>query len=370
MNSSNPLDKQTLTAIGLMSGTSMDGIDAALLETDGSRISVFGPRLGQPYDPEFRSRLAEVVADRAVAATVEQELTARHAAIVRTLLEDNGLSPADIDVIGFHGHTTSHEPERRRTTQIGDGAALARELGIDVVGQFRQQDVAAGGEGAPFAPLYHAALCQEMTHPIAVLNLGGVGNVTWINTGINETDGAADILAFDTGPANALIDDWVQRGTGALMDEDGRLAGAGAVKATALAQLMNNPYFDRLPPKSLDRDAFSVEAIEGCSVEDGAATLTAFTVETVGRAVDHLPVPPGRWIVSGGGRKNPVMLAMLQDRLGVSVEAAEAVGWDGDAIEAQAFAFLAVRSLKGLPLSVPGTTGVPRPMTGGTLYRS
>lgn len=344
----------------------MDGIDAALLETDGVKISAFGPRLGLPYDPEFRGRLAEVVAGRAGRDTVEGELTTRHAAVVQTLLQDNGLSVTDIDVVGFHGHTTSHEPETRRTTQIGDGAALALELGIDVVGQFRQQDVAAGGEGAPFAPLYHAALCQEMPHPIAVLNLGGVGNVTWINA----ADDTTDILAFDTGPANALIDDWVQRRTGALMDQDGRLAAVGTVRASAIAQLMDNPYFDRLPPKSLDRDAFSIAAIEAFSLEDGAATLTAFTVETVGRAVDHLPVPPAHWIVSGGGRKNPVMLAMLRDRLGVSVEPGETVGWDGDAIEAQAFAFLAVRSLKALPLSVPGTTGVPRPMTGGTLYRS
>lgn len=343
----------------------MDGIDAALLETDGETISAFGPRHGTSYDPAFRSCLAAVVAGDAPPDSVEAELTERHGAIVKELLKDNGLSSDEIDVVGFHGHTISHEPEHRRTIQIGDGAALARDLGIDVVGQFRQEDVAAGGEGAPFAPLYHVALCKDMAYPVAVLNLGGVGNVTWIGG-----NGRDDILAFDTGPANALIDDWVQRHTGALMDEGGKLAAAGTVKAEVLAQLLDNSYFDREPPKSLDRDEFSVVPIEGCILEDGAATLTAFTVETVGMALAHLVVAPTQWIVSGGGRKNPVMLAMLRDRLKVTVEPAEKIGWDGDAIEAQAFAFLAVRSLKGLPLSVPGTTGVPRPMTGGTVYRA
>ncbi|WP_354075044.1 anhydro-N-acetylmuramic acid kinase [Constrictibacter sp. MBR-5] len=358
---------RTMRAIGLMSGTSMDGIDVALLETDGERVQAFGPRTTLPYAPGLRAALGDLVGDaqRAEhdpAGDLVAALTDAHADAVRGLLAESGVAAADVDVIGFHGHTVLHRPERRLTRQIGDGARLAAATGVDVVCDLRAADVAAGGQGAPLAPLFHRALAAGLVQPLAVLNLGGVGNVTWL-------DGAR-VVAFDTGPGNALIDDWVRRHTGEACDRDGRLAAAGTAQARPLQRLLDNGYFGRPPPKSLDRNDFSGDAVFGLSVEDGAATLTAFTVASVARALRHLPAPPKRWLVTGGGRHNPVLMQMLADDLAVPVDPVEAVGWDGDAIEAQAFAFLAVRSLRGLPLSLPSTTGVPAPTTGGVLHRA
>ena len=229
--------------------------------------------------------------------------------------------------------------------------------------RFRHADVATGGQGAPFAPVYHQALARDVPGPLVVLNLGGVANVTFISGNSDEM-----LLAFDTGPASALLDDWVRRHTGAAFDEDGRIAGSGAVDAGALATLLAHPYFDQAPPKSLDRNAFSLAAVAGLGLADGAATLAAFTVDSIARAREHLPAPPVRWLVCGGGRHNATLMAGLRGVLGVPVDPVEAVGWDGDALEAQAFGFMAVRSLRGLPLSFPGTTGVPRPMLGGEVH--
>lgn len=356
------------TAIGLMSGTSMDGIDAAILTSDGHRIGMLGPALTVSYDSDFRARLRGVMGapDGADIAGVERELTERHAAAVARLLAEAGRTAAEIDVVGFHGQTILHQPAQGRpgdgrTLQIGDGALLARLTGIPVVNEFRSADVAAGGEGAPFAPAYHAALTAQLGRPVAMLNLGGVGNVTWIG-------GETDLLAFDTGPGNALIDDWVHRHTGATHDADGRLAARGRADRVRIDTVLEGPYFQRRPPKSLDRDDFSASLAEGLSLEDGAATLAALTVACVAKAADWFPKPPLRWIVTGGGRRNPVIMEGLRAVLGVPVQATEDLGWDGDALEAHAFAYLAVRSLAGLPLSFPGTTGVPHPLPGGVLH--
>jgi anhydro-N-acetylmuramic acid kinase len=258
-----------------------------------------------------------------------------------------------------------HEPENGRTWQIGDGALLARLTGIDTVSDFRSADVAAGGQGAPFVPLYHQALAAALAErPLAVLNLGGVGNVTWVGAGAEE------LMAFDTGPGNALLDDWALRHTGRPVDADGRLARSGRVDRAALDALLLHPYFDRPAPKSLDRDAFASTPVHGLAPEDGAATLVAFTAAAVARARDILPAPPRRWLVTGGGRRNPAIMAALAEALARPVEAVESVGWEGDVLEAQAFAYLAVRSLAGLPLSLPSTTGVARPMPGGRLDRA
>ncbi|MGE4218530.1 MAG: anhydro-N-acetylmuramic acid kinase [Alphaproteobacteria bacterium] len=356
---------KTVLALGLMSGTSLDGIDAALVETDGEAVAATGAAITVPYDPALRERLRCILGSRgpsAEVAAVEAALTDAHADAVRALLRAAGVAPERVAVAGFHGHTILHDPAGRRTWQIGDAARLAAATGIDIVHDFRTADVAAGGEGAPLAPAFHAALARMLPGPLAVLNLGGVGNLTWIS-------GAAPLLAFDTGPGNALIDDWVKRCTGAICDMDGRLAARGRVQESILSMLLGHPYFERIPPKSLDRDAFDPSPVHALPVEDGAATLAAFTAAAVERAVAHLPAPPLRWLVTGGGRHNPTLLAMLRTRLGVAVEPVEAVGWDGDALEAQAFAFLAVRSLRGLPLSYPGTTGVPQPQPGGRLTR-
>jgi anhydro-N-acetylmuramic acid kinase len=349
------------TAIGLMSGTSMDGIDAALLRTDGDAVVEPGPHLTVPYTTGFRDRLRACLGDIGDVADVQRELTERHAEAVARLLESAGLGAGAVDLIGFHGHTILHAPDERRTWQIGDGALLARRTGIPVVDDFRTADVAAGGQGAPLVPLYHRALAEALGKPLAVLNLGGVANVTWIG-------GDGTVIACDTGPANALIDDWVLARAGLPYDDGGRLARAGRVDETALARLLAHPFFDRPAPKSLDRDAFDPAPVAGLSTEDGAATLTAFTVRAVARVVAHLPQAPRRWLVGGGGRLNAALMAGLADALGVPVEPVDAVGWNGDALEAQAFAYLAVRSRLGLPLSVPGTTGVPRPLTGGRFH--
>jgi len=358
-----------LTAIGLMSGTSMDGIDAALIETDGDEIFAFGPTASAPYDAIFRQRLKSLAGRRPDDApeteAAVRDLTERHAEVVLSLVRDAGLAPADIDLLGFHGQTVFHDPGAGETFQIGDGALLAELTGIDTVADFRSADMAAGGEGAPLAPVYHVALSRPLERPLVVLNLGGVANVTWISP-----DGGA--LAFDTGPANALIDDWMQQRCGQSRDEGGRLARSGNVDEEALGWLMDNDYFDAPAPKSLDRDAFAtaLETLNDLSDADGAATLTAFTARSVARARAHFPAPPLRWLATGGGRHNPSLMAALRRALDADVEPVETVGWDGDALEAQAFAFMAARSVAGLPISYPQTTGVSKPTTGGRLFKA
>jgi anhydro-N-acetylmuramic acid kinase len=354
------LDKQIFRAIGLMSGTSMDGVDAALVETDGHTYVRAGPHVTLPYTPGFRGRLRAVLGttgESAMARDVAVELTATHADAVNSLRQRH---PGDIDLIGFHGHTIHHDPARRYTRQIGDGPALARAAGVRVVDQFRIADVAAGGQGAPLVPLYHQALAAELPKPLAILNIGGVANVTYLGSG--------DPIAFDTGPGNALLDDLFLKRTGKPLDQDGAAAARGQVNHAALAQLMDHPYFTAPIPKSLDRNAFSSAAIDGLTLEDAAATLVAFTVGAVAAARDKLPAAPQRWLVAGGGRHNAAIMRALRQVLEVPVDSVESVGWDGDALEAQAFAYLAVRSIKGLPLSLPTTTGVEQPMTGGTLH--
>ena len=344
-----------------MSGTSLDGIDAALIETDGTTIARLGPWLTTPYDDDLRERLRDALGVTGPVDDLARDMTLAHAEAVRALLIGNGREPGDIRVVGFHGHTIDHRPADGVTRQIGDGALLAAETGIDVVADFRAADVAGGGEGAPFAPLYHAALCQGMERPVCVLNIGGVANLTWIG----ENDA---LLAFDTGPGNALIDDWVRRHTGGTMDTDGVLAASGTARPSTVAAYLDDPYFTRAPPKSLDRLDFTLGNVAGHAPADGAATLVAVTCAAVARAVDHLPAPPKRWLVTGGGRHNPVIMASLSAMIAASVDPVERVGWNGDALEAQAFAFLAMRSLTGLPLSLPTTTGVAQPTTGGRLF--
>jgi len=353
-----------LRVIGLMSGTSLDGVDAAWIETDGERVARFGPALTLPYDPGLRGDLRRLldlapnlVADDPFLTDVVARLTARHAEAVAAIGQ-----PADL--IGMHGQTILHQPARRRTWQVGDAAELARRAGLPVVHDFRSADVTAGGQGAPLAPIYHAALAADLARPIAVLNIGGVANVTWIGA-----DGA--LLACDTGPGNGPLDDWVARHTGAAFDIDGALAAAGRPDLDVLASLLMHPFFDRQAPKSLDRLDFSrvlaTSGLTSLSAADGAATLVAFAARAVGRA--PLPSPPTRWLVTGGGRHNRAIMAALRTLLGVPVDAVETVGWDGDGLEAQCFAFLAARAQRGLPLSFPGTTGVAHPTCGGRLTR-
>ena len=357
-------------AVGLMSGTSLDGINAALIETDGrDQVRSLG-FYSMSFDAEARAVLRAAV-DAALAMpapgpnpaieAATRLSTDAHIAAVRALLRDNG--DGAVDLIGYHGQTIAHRPDRGWTWQIGDGEAMARTLGLPVVDDFRSADVAAGGQGAPFVPIYHQALTARLVRPTAVLNLGGVSNLTWIGA-----DGT--LLAFDCGPGNGLIDEWVRLAGLGNYDEDGRLAAAGSVLPEALAKLMDRPFFDLPPPKSLDRHDFTIDAVRGLSHADGAATLTAFTAEAVARGLGLLPSSPAELVVAGGGRHNPVLMAAIARARGLEPVPADALGWNGDAIEAEAFAYLAVRSLDGLPLSFPGTTGVPRPMTGGRIHQA
>ncbi|QGP81329.1 anhydro-N-acetylmuramic acid kinase [Sphingobium sp. CAP-1] len=360
-----------MLAIGLMSGTSRDGIDAALIETDGEGQVAAVEFHAMPYDEGFRLRLAEAC-QRAMAmerpgfepliASVEAELTERHVQAVADLLGRSGHIAEDVGVIGFHGHTLAHRPDRGWTWQIGDGAALAGAFGIPVVADLRSADVAAGGQGAPLMPVYHRALADGLEKPAAVLNLGGVANITYIGP-----DGT--LIAFDTGMASGLIDNWMQTHGDAAYDMDGATAARGTVDAARLAGMMADPWFTAPPPKSIDREQFSIDAVRGLALEHGAATLTAFTAAAVARGIDHLPQRPARIHVAGGGRHNKTLMAMLAERTGAQVLSVDGLGWDGDALEAQGFAYMAVRHLKALPISFPGTTGVAVAMTGGVLFR-
>lgn len=364
-------------AIGLMSGTSLDGVDVALIETDGERIAGFGPTGYRPYSDDERELLRTALQEGAglkdrwsrpgVLTEAESFVTRVHAETVEDFLRIEHIDKSDVAIVGFHGQTVLHRPAARLTVQIGDGPALARRLGIPVAHDFRAADVAAGGQGAPLVPVFHQALARvlDRAHPIAVLNVGGVANVTFVDGG--------DPVACDTGPGNALIDDFMRARTGAPLDRDGDQAAKGRADEAFVAGVLANPFFDLPCPKSLDRNAFAFANIglPDFSLVDGAATLSALTAASVARIVRKLPAPPRAWIVAGGGARNPTLMRMLAERLKpASVETADAVGWSSQSIEAQAFAYLAVRTLIGLPITFPRTTGAPKPMPGGLIARA
>jgi anhydro-N-acetylmuramic acid kinase len=321
-----------------MSGTSVDGVDVALIETDGEIVSAQGPAVTLAYDQPVRKLIRDAFganAPNAATRAAEQAVTERHAEAVRRWSTETGIALSSIDVVGFHGQTITHRPERRFTWQIGDGAALAKALGVKVVNALRSADVEAGGQGAPLVPVYHAALARDLPKPLAVVNVGGVANVTWI--GAND-----ELLAFDTGPGNAPIDDWCMRRAGLRFDTDGALASSGDVDRGRLERFSEHRFFARMPPKSLDRGDFNDEWAEGLSVADGAATLTQGTARAIALAARHFPAPVSQWVISGGGARNPTLLRAI---------AAETRG----------------RIVTASDLAFPGTTGVSRPLTGGKL---
>lgn len=362
----------TKRAIGLMSGTSMDAIDVAYIDTDGVAQVHPGPARSFPYFVEDRALLRAALSEAAMLppvpgeraarpgllAAAEAMVTARHAEAVESFLAAENLS---VDIIGFHGQTVIHRPAEQFTLQIGDGRALARRLGLAVVYDFRAADVAAGGQGAPLVPIYHQALAQAagLAGPVVVINIGGVANLTFIEAG--------DPIAFDTGPGNALIDDLMQRRAGLPMDQGGGVAAAGKVDSAVLAELLGHSYFDKPPPKSIDRNMFSAAPTDALSLPDAAATLTAFTAQGIVRGLAHLPSEPALAIVCGGGAHNLTLRWDLMQRLPCGLIVAEALGWSTDAMEAQAFAYLAVRRLQGLPITFPTTTGVGTASPGGVI---
>ncbi len=355
-------------ALGAMSGTSMDGVDAAMVLTDGEAVHAFGPSAYRPFSAAERACLIAAQGRWPGEPGVDAAASVVEAAHADLLARFEGAA-----VVGFHGQTLAHDPRGRGTHQAGDGAVLAAVLGLPVVWDFRSADVALGGEGAPLAPFYHFALARRLgAGPVAFLNLGGVGNLTWADPGAPAPEAPGALLAFDTGPANAPIDDLMRSRRGLPHDEGGRLAARGRVAEAVLADLLTHPYFARRPPKSLDRNAFAdlVAAVAGMPDADAAATLTAAAAACAADGVALLPTRPARLLVTGGGRLNPVMMATLGALLpDIAVMPVEDVGFDGDMLEAQAFAHLAVRVLRGLPTSCPGTTGVPAAVGGGRVSR-
>lgn len=358
------MSEKIYRAVGLMSGTSMDGIDAAIIETDGHTLNKVLGGNTYPYNPEFRKKLRFVIDNHNNDyADVEKELTLLHAEAVKDVLQKLNLKTEEIDYVGFHGHTIYHAPAKGITIQIGDGALLAKEIQIPVVNDFRSADVKAGGQGAPLVPIYHQALVTGKEKPIAIVNIGGVANVTWI--GKNE----GDLLAFDTGPGNALLDEWIEEKTGDSFDKDGAIASSGKVDSKLLAEFMDDTFYKVFPPKSLDRkDLKNIDKQYSIKTEDGAATLAAYTAETIISAEKFFPYPVKRWLITGGGRHNTAIMRYLRNKLAVPVDTIDSIGPNGDLVEAQAFGFLAVRSILGLPISFPGTTGIKEDKCGGKIY--
>lgn len=370
---------RVLTAIGLMSGTSMDGIDIAVVRTDGDSIVDRGPSAGYAYDPRFRERLKQGLEDArsilkreerpGTLADLERDLTLRHALAVRMFLQENNILPDNVNVIGFHGQTVLHRPDQALTVQLGDGDLLARETGIDVVYDMRANDMAHGGQGAPLIPAYHAALARglskvgEIATPVVFVNIGGISNLTYIGAG-------EEIVAYDSGPGNTLIDQWVEAHAGIPYDQGGMIASEGGVLRELADRYLSHPFFSAEKRRSLDRNDFAPPAAGDASLEDGARTLAHVTAAGIVRSARHLPANPATYIVCGGGRLNSVIMSdlhALAEAEGARVLAAEALDLNGDSMEAEAWAYLAVRSRYGLPLTYPGTTGVSCPVSGGRL---
>jgi anhydro-N-acetylmuramic acid kinase len=360
---------ETLRALGLMSGTSLDGIDLAVIETDGEAVKALGPWRTVAYDDAVREAIRAVLgaASRSAATDhADRLVTEAHREAVTAFLGETAAEGRAIDVIGFHGQTITHRPDQRFTWQIGDAAGLSRAVGMPVVGDFRSADVAAGGQGAPLVPVFHKALAEQAVRagqvrlPVAVLNIGGVANVTWVGP-----DGA--LLAFDTGPGNAPIDDWIRRHGAGPFDRDGAVSRQGTPDQGRIEAFLASSYFLKSPPKSLDRNDFTNNLAIGLSLADGASTLAHACATAAAAGLRHMPAPPTAWILCGGGARNSTIVGALEQCSRIAV-ATHRVDWQGDALEAQAFGFLAVRSLRGLPLSFPSTTGVPAALRGGRLY--
>lgn len=352
-----------LWVLGLMSGTSLDGIDVALIKTDGEKVLEFGPAKTFLYPKSLKKHLQQIIhaPDSDKEKTIEMYVTFAHAKAIKKFLKLFNIQ--HVDLIGFHGQTIWHKPEEHSTRQLGDGQLLANLTGIKVINNFRENDMKHGGQGAPLIPLFHQTLLKEQQKPVAILNIGGVTNITYIDTKEN-------LIAFDVGPGNALIDDWMFIRKKVFYDKDGMTAAQGKIHEKEASAFLKNMFFEKSPPKSLDRNSFhnALQDVATFSTEDGAATLTSFTAKAIRKARKFLPMSPKAWIICGGGRHNKTMVKMIKQELDEPIFTAEESGFMGDFIEAQGFAHFAVRSLKNLPLSLPSTTGVSTPVSGGTLY--
>ncbi|MBL41108.1 MAG: anhydro-N-acetylmuramic acid kinase [Rhodospirillaceae bacterium] len=352
------------TAIGLMSGTSLDGVDAAIIKTDGKNLIDTGPAITLEYNKNFKSSLFSIMGNQNKTSKkvldIEYKLTKYHIEVVRKLMYSNNLNSKDIDIIGFHGQTISHDPSKKFTLQIGNPIQLANKLGINVVSNMRTADIDAGGQGAPLVPIYHNKCFKKFDFPFIVLNIGGVSNVTWINSN--------NLLAFDTGPGNSIIDDWVRFSLGIQYDDSGNLAKKGRSITKLVQELLKNDFFHMPPPKSIDRDYFNYKLIpKNLSPEDGAATAVDLIARSIKKSEIFFPIKPSLCIVSGGGRKNASIMSCLSSSLSFPVKNIDTFGLRGDFIEAEAVAYLAVRRIINLPTTFPETTGCKIPTSGGVI---
>lgn len=355
-------EKSYYIAIGLMSGTSQDGIDASMIKTDGKEATEIIAHHSVPYPNDLKLALKAVFKDPSSIVSVERNITNLHKDAIDQLLSKANYQASDVDIIGFHGQTIYHDPFERLTWQVGDGALLACKTGIPVICDFRRHDIACGGQGAPLAPIYHQAIAKKagITDPVVFVNIGGVSNITYID---ND-----QMIAFDTGPGNGLIDDYVLEHCHKDYDENGAIAAKGTVNETQLSILLDHPFFKAPPPKSLDRYSFDSDPIQTLAPEDAVATLTAFTTKAIAAAEPFLAKQPSNWYVTGGGRHNLTLMQQLECGVHGKVSSIEDLGVNGDMVEAEAFAYMAVRSLHRMPITFPGTTGVKEPMFGGAYY--
>lgn len=359
-----------LWAIGLESDTAISGVDVALIRTDGVDIFERKAEFSRPYSPTMREAITAVLGEKGqqdlnYLRQVEEQVTQHHIEAVQELLDTQDLSPRQIDVIGFSGHTVLNRPAQKLSVQIGDAQMMLDAFGIPVVNRFYQTDLASGGQGSPIFPAYYEALARTLEKPLVIFSIGGISSLTYI--GVN-----GELIAFDVGPGNVLIDRWMQQRLGAEMDFDGLWAAKGQIDERLLTKLMQHPAIIQNPPKALEREDFLslLTDVEGSSLADGAATLTALTSESLVQACEKfLPEKPSQYIVTGGGAYNPSMVKYLRQHLSAPVKTADEIGWNTMCLDAESFAFLAVRCLFGLPLTYPTTTGVEFPLSGGKIWK-
>ena len=370
------LNSKNFIALGLMSGTSADGIDVAILTTDGKAKIKLGPSGYYPFSKSFITKIKSIFKKKLNIdkskkqkriIKIENEFTQLNFIAINKFLKKNKINKKKIDVVGFHGQTISHNPASGYSWQIGNSQKLANLLNIKVVSNFRENDIKNGGQGAPLTPIFHYYLTKKMKKKICFINLGGISNITYFNhrskTSLNN------MLAFDAGPCCSLIDDWISKNSNNKFDNFGLLARKGNVKKEIIHNFLKKPYFSKLPPKSLDRSFFSLSLLKKLNIEDGAATLNYLVANSVLKAFDYFPNNPNLCILSGGGRLNKFLVELISNKLKKSkILLAENYNWNGDSIEAHAFAYLSVRKLLNLPITFPKTTGIKKPLTAGQIF--